>query len=574
MQIRGLTLPARRQNFRDPIIMAKDPNPKKPAPKKGDDFSNLYQNDVEFGAEAFVEEEDAVLEDAELIEDWVEENDEKTPKGKPQKPAEKTATGPSKLGKLSERLRPRAVRPGEQDVLQSPVVLGLFGGTLLLLLIGGILWFIIGRQGSQKAFDAAQTALDEGRYSQAIQLFDNFQILYPTHKLLPNARIGTGKAKVLQNITGGAPDWTKGLEELEFFIRDFKDEEEFEELKPDVKQYATEIAVGSAKTAAQARDRSLLAVSPKALTIAQRFTPDETESQALKEEVDRLLVAAGDAIVKQETFDAAVKRIESALAASPPKTIEALSVRVELLNRYPDTKTNRIVTALLQKTLDAEKGLVKPEEVKIAVVEEDHESAVPPPVSLLMHSRTRTDQSSEDRTIYGLAKGCLYGVDTATGEPIWRRPIGLDSPFFPRPINTQTPGVLVFDTHRRELLALAERTGELLWRLPLNDDLAGGPLIHDNVIYQASQSDRLYKIDLETGSPAGVLHFSQPLLSPPIAAPDGQHLVALGRSGVGLHHRASGFYLRGGVARRAQARHGASGIGFVRGCPTRSTWAI
>ena len=202
---------------------------------------------------------------------------------------------------------------GEQDPLQSPVVLGLFGGTLLLLLVAGILWFIIGRQSSQKAFDAAQEKLDTGQYAQAIQLFEKFQNDYPTHKLLPKARIGQGKATILQYISGGSPDWPKGLEELQNFIRDFKDQEEFDELKPKLREYAKEIAVGSAKTAAQARERSLLKIPPQALIIAQRYTSEEEAADNLAKEIDRLLIVANDAIVKQETYDAAVAQIEQAL---------------------------------------------------------------------------------------------------------------------------------------------------------------------------------------------------------------------------------------------------------------------
>ncbi len=509
--------------------MAKDPKSKRPSKKKGEEFADLYQNDVEFDEEDFVEEEETPLdEEADFIDDEdLEDEEEDRPRRKGQKPADKTEGKPSSLGKLRERMRPRPVRPGEQDVLQSPIVLSLFGGTLLLLLIGGILWFIIGRQNSNAAFDAAQAALDEGRYSQAILLFENFENLYPTHKLLPDSRIGVGKATILQRITGGSPDWPEGLEALENFIRDFNDNEKFEELKPDLRQYATEIAVGSAKTAAQARDRSLLGIPPKALKIAQRYSQD-ADTKDLEEKVKSLLILARDAIVKQETYDAAVKRMEADLAAKPPRTLDALHAREGLLARYPDTRTNRKIKALLVQTLDAEKGLVQPETVKAKVSEEDHPALPQPPVSLVMHSRTRSDQSSENRTIYGLAKGCLYGVDTATGEPIWRRSIGLDTPFFPEPINTETPGVLVFDTNHRELLALAERTGKLLWRLPLNDTLSGVPLIHDNVIYVVGAGNRLYKIDLGNGSLAGVLHFSQPLLSPPIAAPDEQHLIAVG----------------------------------------------
>lgn len=509
--------------------MAKDPKSKRSPQKKGEEFAELYQDDVEFDEEDFVEEEEVELLEEDEVADWDDEDEEHEPgRSKRTARAEDKPSEPSKLGKLRERMRPRPVRPGEQDPLQSPVVLGLFGGTLLLLLIGGILWFIIGRQSSQKAFDAAQEKLDTGQYAQAIQLFENFQNTYPTHKLLPQARVGQGEATILQHITGGSPDWPKGLEELQNFIRNFKDQEEFDELKPELRRYAEEIAVGSAKTAAQARERSLLEIPPQALIIAQRYTSEEEEAKAMEKEVNRLLIVAKDAIVKQETYDAAVARIEQALRQEPPQTLEAMHTREGLLDRYPDVASNSKIRLLLRQTLDAEKALVQPEQRDLAVSEEDHPGLPQPPVTLITHSRTRSDIESSDTTIFGLVKGCLFGVDATTGNPIWRRSIGMDSPFFPQRINTQPPGVLVFDTNRQELLALGERTGELIWRLPMNDQLTGAPLEHDNVLYLASTSNRLYKVELQTGAPMGVLRFSQNLLTPALPAPDGQHIIAVG----------------------------------------------
>ena len=81
--------------------MAKDPNPKKPGPKKGDDFADLYKKDVEFGEEDFVEEEGDVLEEAAIVEDWDEDDDDEKPAKGKTKPAEKPQ-GPSAVGKLRE----------------------------------------------------------------------------------------------------------------------------------------------------------------------------------------------------------------------------------------------------------------------------------------------------------------------------------------------------------------------------------------------------------------------------------------------------------------------------------------
>ena len=65
-----------------------------------------------------------------------------------------------------------------------------------------------------------------------------------------------------------------------------------------------------------------------------------------------------------------------------------------------------------------------------------------------MHTRSRTEEPAGTRPVFVLAKDCCYAVDHATGEPIWRRVIGLDSPFFPVKVETSLPGLLVFDSNR------------------------------------------------------------------------------------------------------------------------------
>ena len=54
------------------------------------------------------------------------------------------------------------------------------------------------------------------------------------------------------------------------------------------------------------------------------------------------------------------------------------------------------------------------------------------------------------------------------------------------------------------------------------------PLEHNNILYLASRTNRLYKVDMRSGTPLGVLRFSQSLLPPALPAPDGNHLMAVG----------------------------------------------
>src|SRR5579863_1988977 len=51
------------------------------------------------------------------------------------------------------------VRPGEQDPLKSPLVIGLSVGTLLLVLSAATIWFVLSRERAQRQFDTAESQL-------------------------------------------------------------------------------------------------------------------------------------------------------------------------------------------------------------------------------------------------------------------------------------------------------------------------------------------------------------------------------------------------------------------------------
>ena len=84
----------------------------------------------------------------------------------------------------------------------------------------------------------------------------------------------------------------------------------------------------------------------------------------------------------------------------------------------------------------------------------------------MRHTYSGTGEVSVGRTVFAVAKDCCYGIDTITGEPLWRRVIGMDSPFFPIPVETSVSGVLLFDTNHNELTLLERRSGQLVWRQP------------------------------------------------------------------------------------------------------------
>ena len=448
----------------------------------------------------------------------------------PEPEGEAAEPGESVVTKLKETLKSRPVRPGEQDVIKSKLVLTLFGLSGVLLLASFVFWLMTARSVAQKAYDLAKQDLDEGKYAQAIQRFEEFQSKYPpTHPLAASVAFGLGHAKILKEIDGAAPNWAPGLKNLQQFALENRERPGYEEHVPKLREYAHKIALGAARSAGTTKDRSLLAVSDEARKLLDRFSVGDSE-QGSGEELLTLIAearrTAEAAIVKQETFDAAVKAIDAAVGEKKP--MAALTVRRRLIGQYPDLAGHAKLTALLARILDTERGLVRRDEVNRDALTSERPTSSPRPLSLTFHTRSRTDEVSNGRSVFAVGKDCCYGIDTVTGDPLWRRVIGFDTPFFPIEVETTVSGLLLFDTRFGELTLIDRKTGHLVWRQPLAEEVSGSPLLHEGQVFLSTLGNHLYKISLNTGRISSRLTFSQPVLAPPALVADGKRLVVAG----------------------------------------------
>jgi outer membrane protein assembly factor BamB len=245
--------------------------------------------------------------------------------------------------------------------------------------------------------------------------------------------------------------------------------------------------------------------------------------------------------------NAKIAEIEKANTDRQP--MRALAARRDLLAQYPEVAGDPRLAKLLDKTLQVEKSLVVREELnKPALLERTRTSAssvepgrgdagtrrevsgspkLPKALCLAVHTRSLTEEQS-GRPVFVLAKDCCYAVDHVTGDPLWRRVIGFDSPFFPMSVETSRPGLLLFDTNRMALVLVARGTGEEIWEQPLGEAISGPPLVNQGQIYLATLGSHLYQIDLETGRVSTRISFSQKILSPPALVRNNERLIVAG----------------------------------------------
>ena len=447
-------------------------------------------------------------------------------------------TAPAQAGpSLKERLKslkgtPR--RPGEQSLYQSRLVVGLSIGMLALALIAGTLWFVLGRQHMNRRFDTAKQQLEGGQFTQAIEGFLSFAADYPKTPMAKEALVNVGRARVGNSLNGAIPDWEAGLKTLTDFVNEYRDSEDFRPADGPLRQFALQaadrIAVGAAETAKTTRKRSLLGVSTDARSLLELHTLEDKPAERLAA-IASSYKAAESAILQQETYDATISTMEGAIKAGTP--LAALSAYGTLLDRYPNAPSDKLIQSQLQAALEADRAaLTRLPEGAPAEGNPSPKRLSVATLGLTRRVRARTDVTSVGTTTAALSEGTMFAVDTVTGDPLFRRGVGADSPFAPVLVQSSAAGWLVYDEARRELICLAERTGEPIWQTPLPDRPTGPPLVYEGQVYLTTAAPALVQCDLQTGTLATRLAVSQPLVGPPAVSGDGSRLYVPGRESV------------------------------------------
>jgi hypothetical protein len=411
---------------------------------------------------------------------------------------------------LAQRLSERQVRPGEQQALRSPFILGMLGLTLALTLAAGAIFLVIGRETTQQELAAAKTEFDAKHYGQAAELYEKYETNHPKDAHANEAHYQMWNARVLKEIGGGSPSWKRGQESVDKYVETNRERSDFHDHFPELADFLTRIALGAAHSAEASIDKEQLELASKAELMAARYFPDGKVPAEPSTQFQDAFVKAQNAIEEHRQFADRIAEIEKAIAERRP--MAALAGRRALLERYPQRGGDSRLASLLEKTLNVEKSLVVRKDLGRAALRTETDAPTLPHVSLVLNTRSHTEEAVGARSVLVLAKDSCYAVDHLTGEPVWRRVIGLDSPFLPMSVDTSEPGLLLFDTNRLSLVLISRNTGKLIWEQPINEPISGPPLVNQGQIYLATLGNHLDKLDLESGRLVSQLTFSQKIL--------------------------------------------------------------
>ncbi len=400
------------------------------------------------------------------------------------------------------------------------------GGVVLgVLILGGIFWAINAGKSEELLLNNAMAALDKKEYDDAEGRFLSFIESYRKSPSAPVARIGLHRTRVEKNIMPEFPDVIKGLEELNQMLSECRELPGFGESKVHIRRYADRLTFAAARVAEVTQDQNALDVSTTAMEIMQKYVGEDGLEPARMKELQQAQRLASAAIAKKSEYLSQIAEARSLLQAG--KTIDAINVRDRLLDAYPGLSIDKDLQAIQQEILDKEKELVVRSEGSSAVASEVSSPDLKS-LSLTFETELGSGVSSRGKSVFAIGIDCVFALDADTGEPIWKRPVGMDSPFAPIAVNGTQLGVLVFNTLLTELQLLSQEEGRLLWRQPLQSRPNAAPLVVSENIFITTQMNEMFQVAIADGRVLSRLKFTQPIIGPPALSSDGSKLVIAG----------------------------------------------
>ena len=417
----------------------------------------------------------------------------------------------------------------EQTVMRSPMILALAGGSGLMAIVALVFWFLNMREQIQRQFSDAEKEIKQAQFAAGITKFEEFIKTHPDHDLSngpKGARVLLGKARVEKELIG-SPAFANGLKALQDFVAEHREQKYFPELNDDLVVFSKKIALEAPKAATINKQRDLLKISVEAEQMMERYSPPDSPPIEAKKEIAKAREEAETAILKASVLDEALASVNDSLKKELP--LGAVATRQKLVTRYPDLKSDRRLDNALRRALELAKKQAVREELQRDAQTDDPAKLLPKPLTLAVRTRSLSDEQSANRVVFALGQDSCFTADSITGEPLWRRTVGIGTPFFAVPVETSRSGVLLFDTTQNQLILLDRRTGELAWRQVI-EPAAGPPLVVEGQIYLPTQDGFLYRIDADSGRITSRLKFPQRLFAPPLAMADGQHILVIGDS--------------------------------------------
>lgn len=411
---------------------------------------------------------------------------------------------------------------------ESPLLL-MGGGALALLIICGMtVALILSRRGGDQKLSDARRYRDAGSFAQAITAYEEFVVGYSSDASWNKARMEMALAKIRQAVEAGG-NFEPALEIAQAELAALESDKNFDQLpeaRPELAELLPQIAQGLATQAGDSGDpadaQRLAAQAVTALELCRnaKFISKDLRDDVALAEVEAELARVSRRQQTRGKLAETITTMKSAVAAGDIRA--AYEAHKQLLAAHPELAGDSSLQAAVVETSVAEQAGIK----FVAMEQPAETSERPTPWLALLTTGNREALSTApgSGTFVARIDGAIYAFDVADGKLLWRRYAGFAASMPPLSIGGH---VLVFDSKHQELLSLDERSGQLVWRQTIGEPIAA-PLAVGGRAYVATESGKLFVIDVETGNRLGYLQFAQSLRVAPAVSRDAQRLYLTG----------------------------------------------
>ncbi len=422
----------------------------------------------------------------------------------------------------------RARAPGKERLVSSPLVLGLVVSLGLLVLMGLGLRSIINKNVADQRYNRAVEVMEDGDYRTAIRDFDDFIINHPDDLRAGKARVLRALANVRQYISVSGGTWSTALEAAREMNEKVASQPEYRDERPELAELVIRIGEEMAHRACRSADAKTLQEAESAVPLHAQIAGEHAQDFFRRSRLPSLLEEARAAVSKSRIRSEALLAMDQAIRRRSAFGVYA--ARDALIDQYADLAQDRELFRRMTQANELIQQAVKVDRTRRAASSSPRSDPVGPATSLVLRlsSNVPVAAPGAESIVYALADGIAYGLDAATGTPLWQRPVGLGSPYAPQAIPGD-PTVLVIDARHDELLRLDARSGRLVWRLALGEPVESPPLVQGDQLFQVLPSGKLLEIALPTGEQVATVDLGLPLSRAPVSDELGRYLYIVGR---------------------------------------------
>jgi outer membrane protein assembly factor BamB len=428
---------------------------------------------------------------------------------------------------------PRDTAPGEERIISSPLVVSLI--LLLALLVGMGFWLkaIIAATLAERTFNRGMANFEDGDYRTAIRDFEAFIEANPKEERVPKARVMRALANVRQYVSPNGATWTSALEAARSMHEEFghgriTPPEAFGDERAELGELVLRIGEGLADRARGTADPKALAEAESTVPLHAEVAGEPARALLTRSRLPSKLADARAAVRKAQVRTAALAAMDRALGEGSASRV--YQARDDLVGQYADLAQDRELIAKMTAANELIRKAVKIDATRKAAARGPRPEPLGPPTTVVLRSRPEPAAASPapESIAFALADGLGYGLDAAAGAPLWQVPLGLASPFVPRPVPGETAAI-AFDARSDELVRLDARTGAVTWRLELGERVTDPPLVLGNQLVQVLPSGKVMMVALESGELRATVNLGRPLGRTPVSDESGRHLYVLGR---------------------------------------------